>query len=143
MFDWLGFRKGLPLWWSYRLNRHLKEDVEHIFEGIAHTRTEILRSWVESYWSHLDRLHATLSESGSAISQLSQDSAVIQKMLAAALKSGADFSEIFILNERAGVTYSTYPDHVGKTYVSGSGLMKGLEETRRGEKCLFGPFLTR
>jgi uncharacterized circularly permuted ATP-grasp superfamily protein len=36
MFDWLGFRKGLPLWWSYRLNRHIKEDVEHIFEGIAH-----------------------------------------------------------------------------------------------------------
>ncbi len=56
MFDWLGFRKGLPLWWSYRLNRHLKEDVEHIFEGIAHTRIEILRSWVEAYWSNLDRL---------------------------------------------------------------------------------------
>lgn len=37
MFDWLGFQKGLPLWWSYRLNRGLKKDVEDIFEGIAST----------------------------------------------------------------------------------------------------------
>ncbi|MZQ84843.1 methyl-accepting chemotaxis protein [Paenibacillus sp. 5J-6] len=144
MFDWLGYRKGLPLWWSYRLNRHLKEDVEHIFEGIAQTRIEILRSWVETYWSHLDRLHAMLSESASisasVSSQISKDPAVIQKMLAAALKSGADFSEVFILNERAAVIYSTYDAHIGKTYVAGSGLMKGLEETRRGGKCLFGPF---
>ncbi|MBP1962222.1 methyl-accepting chemotaxis protein [Paenibacillus aceris] len=140
MFDWLGFGKGMPLWWSYRLNRHLKEDVEHIFEGIAHTRTEILRSWVETYWCHLDRLHTMLSESASASSLLSQDATALQKMLAATLKSGADFSEIFILNEKAGVVYSTYSSHVGKTYVAGSVLAKGLEETRTGKKCLFGPF---
>lgn len=84
MFDWLGFRKGLPLWWSYRLNRHLKEDVEHIFEGIAHTRTEILRSWVEAYWSNLDRLLEQLSdsESGPTI----QDDSMVQRLLAVCVK---------------------------------------------------------
>lgn len=140
MFDWLGFRKGLPLWWSYRLNRHLKEDVEHIFEGIAHTRIEILRSWVEAYWSNLDRLLEQLSDSESGQTGLTQDDSMVGRLLAAALKSGADLSEIFIVNEKAAVIYSTSPTHVGKSYDSGSDLTKGLEEAREGKKCLFGPY---
>lgn len=138
MFDWLGFRKGLPLWWSYRLNRHLKEDVEHIFEGIAHTRIEILRSWVEAYWSNLDRLLEQLTDSEPG--PTTQDGSMVQRLLAAASKSGADFSEIFIVNEKAEVIYSTAPTHVGKSYDSGSDLTKGLEEARKGKKCLYGPF---
>lgn len=138
MFDWLGFRKGLPLWWSYRLNRHLKEDVEHIFEGIAHTRIEILRSWVEAYWSNLDRLLEQLTDSEPG--PTTQDGSMVQRLLAAASKSGADFSEIFIVNENAEVIYSTSPTHVGKSYDSGSDLTKGLEEARKGKKCLYGPY---
>lgn len=138
MFDWLGFRKGLPLWWSYRLNRHLKEDVEHIFEGIAHTRIEILRSWVEAYWSNLDRLLEQLTDSEPG--PMTQDGSMVQRLLAAASKSGADFSEIFIVNENAEVIYSTSPTHVGKSYDSGSDLTKGLEEARKGKKCLYGPY---
>ncbi|MDD9266134.1 methyl-accepting chemotaxis protein [Paenibacillus sp. GCM10023248] len=135
MFDWLGFRKGLPLWWSYRLNRHLKEDVEHIFEGIAHTRTEILRNWVESYWLHLDRLNVQIAKSAAA-----QDAVGLHKMLAITLKNGADFSEIFMLDDKGTVCGSTYPAHVGKSYEAGSVLAKGLEMSRKGDKCLFGPF---
>jgi hypothetical protein len=37
MFGWLGWKQGMPLWWSYQLNKDMKEDVEEIFEGIAHT----------------------------------------------------------------------------------------------------------
>ena len=55
-----------------------------------------------------------------------------ERLLAAALKSGADFSEIFIVNEKAAVIYSTSPAHVGKSYDSGSDLTKGLEEARKG-----------
>ena len=40
MFDWLGYRQGLPLWISWRLNRNMKNDVEDIFVGIAETRKE-------------------------------------------------------------------------------------------------------
>ncbi|NRF94673.1 methyl-accepting chemotaxis protein [Paenibacillus frigoriresistens] len=138
MFDWLGFRKGLPLWWSYRLNRHFKEGVEHIFEGIAHTRIEILRNWVEAYWFNLDRLLEQLSDSEPGPTR--QDDSMVQRLLAAALKSGSDFSEIFIVNEKAAVIYSTSPTHIGKSYDLGSDLTKGLEEARKGKKCLFGPY---
>ena len=41
MFDWLGTKKGLPLWVSWRLNHGMKKDVEQIFEGIAETRKEL------------------------------------------------------------------------------------------------------
>ncbi|WNR43443.1 methyl-accepting chemotaxis protein [Paenibacillus roseipurpureus] len=140
MFDWLGFKKGLPLWWSYRLNRHMKEDVEHIFEGIAHTRTEILVNWAHAYWSHLDRLLDQLAMSEPAAEPLPKDPAVTAKLLTAALKSGSDFSEVFIMDEKATVVYSTYQPHVGRSYASGGVLGKGLDASRKGEKCLFGPF---
>ncbi|NQX67526.1 methyl-accepting chemotaxis protein [Paenibacillus alba] len=141
MFEWLGIRKGLPLWWSYRLNRGIKEDVAHIFEGIAHTRTDILRSWVTSYWANLDRLLEQLTELLATSSEnLSQDETHIERLLFAAQKSGADLSEIFILNETATVIHSTYPTHKGKKYDAGSVLHKGLEEARKGNKCLFGPY---
>lgn len=140
MFDWLGFRKGLPLWWSFRLNRHLKEDVEHIFESIAHTRTEILRSWVAAYWQHLDRLDVQIAQAASPSSRVPHGEGALHKMLAVTLKSGVDFSEIFILNEQGTVSCSTYQAHVGKTYAAGSVLAKGLDTSRKGEKCLFGPF---
>ncbi|TXK77962.1 methyl-accepting chemotaxis protein [Paenibacillus sp. N3.4] len=140
MFDWLGYRKGLPLWWSYRLNRHLKVDVEHIFEGIAHTRTEILHSWVKAYWSYLDRLLEQIAVYQPSIAAWNQEDATVQKILAATIKSGADFSEIFILNEKEVVVGSTYPAHVGISYANEHQLSKGLKEARKGEKCLFGPY---
>ncbi|RTE09393.1 methyl-accepting chemotaxis protein [Paenibacillus whitsoniae] len=139
MFDWLGFRKGLPLWWSYRLNRHLKEDVEHIFEGIASTRIDILRTWVETYWSHLDRLQRQLADAAGA-AVWPQDASVAARLLTASMKSGVDFSEVFVLNERSAVIFSTYASHVGKVYEYGSVLEKGLEASKKGSKCLFGPF---
>ncbi len=43
MFDWLGLRKGLPLWWSYKLNAEMKEDGRGYFRrycGYEDERTE-------------------------------------------------------------------------------------------------------
>lgn len=96
MFDWLGFKNGLPLWWSYRLNRELKADVEDIFEGIAHTRKELLTSWTVEYWSHLERLLEQMElideERTKSVEQyaLSMD-----KLFAAARSRAMDLSEIF------------------------------------------------
>jgi len=56
MFDWLGAKKGLPLWISWRLNSKIKDDVEQIFEGIADTRKELLMSWAYEYWGHIEKL---------------------------------------------------------------------------------------
>ncbi|MFD0692635.1 methyl-accepting chemotaxis protein [Paenibacillus sp. GCM10027628] len=140
MFDWLGLRKGFPLWWSYWLNRHRKEDVEHIFEGIAQTRMHILQSWVEAYWSYLDRLHEQVMELQDQQGLLRQDDEAAQRLLAAARRRGPDFSEIFVLNEKDIVVCSTHVTHVGISYSGQSILYQGLQEARKGKKCLFGPF---
>ncbi|MCS7459520.1 methyl-accepting chemotaxis protein [Paenibacillus doosanensis] len=142
MFDWLGFRKGLPLWWSYRLNRGIKEDVEDIFEGIANTRMELLRGWANEYWSHLDRLFTQMAAEGIWSAGGLQESGIEMagKLFAAVRNRAADFSELFLLDEQSNVIFSSYPRHIGTSY-KGSGLLsKGLEYAKVGRKCLFGPY---
>jgi methyl-accepting chemotaxis protein len=141
MFDWLGFKKGLPLWWSYRLNRGLKEDVEDIFEGIAHTRKELLTSWTSEYWSHLERLSDQMSliaeERTKSVESwcLSMD-----KLFASTRNRAMDLSEIFLLDEQATVIFSSYSKHLGTRYGGGSLISKGLDYSHNGSKCLYGPF---
>ncbi|MDF2923718.1 MAG: chemotaxis protein [Paenibacillaceae bacterium] len=144
MFDWLGFKKGLPLWWSYRLNRHLKEDSEQIFEGIASTRKDLLIEWAEEYWEHLERLlrDVSLSLEGG---QLWNDDAVPvwSRLCGAARQRAADFSELFVLNDAGKVVYSTYGPHQGQAYEAGGPFAEGLQYSREGHdggRCLFGPF---
>ncbi|MBC8081103.1 MAG: methyl-accepting chemotaxis protein [Gorillibacterium sp.] len=140
MFDWLGWRAGLPLWWSYRLNRRLKTDVEEIFEGIAETRKELLMRWAEEYWSHLDKLEVPLREAG-LLESGGTNQARISSYLEEARAHGTDFSEIFILNEQLKVTHSTYPPHLGKNYSINSELASGLGTAKSGNKCFYGPYI--
>ncbi|MCL6459649.1 MAG: cache domain-containing protein [Gorillibacterium sp.] len=139
MFDWLGWKAGLPLWWSYRLNRRLKTDVEEIFEGIAETRKELLKRWVEEYWSHLDKLVVPLGEAGLFASD-STNQARIPTFLEEARSHGTDFSEVFILDEQLKVIHSTYSPHLGRRYSTNSELVLGLGIAKSGNKCLFGPY---
>lgn len=141
MFDWLGFKVGLPLWWSYRLNRRLKSDVEDIFEGIAHTRMELLKDWTNEYWSHLDRLLSQMiSQANGGSLWENPDSASWQRMFATTHRRAADFSEIFLLNADGKVVCSTYASHVGSMELNGA-FASGLEFTKdKKEKCLFGPY---
>jgi methyl-accepting chemotaxis protein len=133
MFDWLGFKTGLPLWWSYRLNRRLKSDVEDIFEGIAQTRVQLLNGWVEEYWSHLSRLREQ-------IQQNARTDVLLERLFSAAQKRGNDFSEIYLLDEKQTVLSSTYAKHVGTTYNPNSSIWRGLETTMQGKPCLLGPY---
>lgn len=144
MFGWLGWKKGLPLWWSYRLNRDLKEDTRHIFEGIAETRMELLRSWTEEYWGHLDRLVSQLaSVQGGAIVPEERDDAEWKRLFEAARRRAADFSELFVLDSGERVVFTTYPKHLGASYASESVLSKGLRHVKEGQagrRCLYGPY---
>ncbi|UQZ84822.1 Methyl-accepting chemotaxis protein McpA [Paenibacillus konkukensis] len=142
MFDWLGFRKGLPLWWSYRLNRGIKEDVEDIFEGIANARMELLRGWANEYWSHLDRLFTQMAAEGIWSAGGLQESGIEMagKLFAAVRNRAADFSELFLLDEQSNVIFSSYPRHIGTSYKESGLLSKGLEYAKVGRKCLFGPY---
>lgn len=117
MFDWLGWKKGLPLWWSYRLNAHRKEDVEHIFEGIAETRRQLLIDWASDHWSHLDRL---LQQIGSVnFQEVEHGSPQAEKLdtwFKASYARTQDSTELFILNEQHQVVFSTYQKHIGQRY---------------------------
>ncbi|MCD1258909.1 methyl-accepting chemotaxis protein [Paenibacillus athensensis] len=141
MFDWLGFKKGLPLWWSYRLNREMKEDVEEIFEGIAHTRMQILKTWVESSWSHLERLQPGVWNPGGSEGAGSWNEAAANQALEQMRRRAVDFSELFVLDQQLTVRYSTYAKHIGRSYVSGGDWKRGLDYAREGRKCLYGPFV--
>ncbi|SFL93541.1 Methyl-accepting chemotaxis protein [Paenibacillus sp. 1_12] len=141
MFDWLGFKNGLPLWWSYRLNRELKADVEDIFEGIAHTRKELLTSWTVEYWSHLERLLEQMELiAENRAKSVEQWNLSMNKLFAAARSRAMDLSEIFLLDEQSTVILSSYSSHIGVRYGAGSVISAGLEYTNKGNKCLYGPF---
>ncbi|QJD86190.1 methyl-accepting chemotaxis protein [Cohnella herbarum] len=149
MFDWLGWKQGLPLWRSYRLNAQLTEDVEDIFEGIAETRVQVLKDWTGEYWRHLERLHEQMS-SAEAIAQSGKTNGgngyteSWNRLFAATYARATDLTEIFLLDADNTVKYSTHSPHAGHRYGSGSLLSAGLEysvgEESKGRKCLFGPY---
>lgn len=145
MFDWLGMKVGFPLWVSWRLNKQLKADVEHSFEGIAETRKELLTNWATDYWTHLDRL----SDEMSVLLSQKEDHATstvqsqIESLFARTYARAIDFTELFFLDAKQSVAYSTFSAHVGTPYPSDSILQPGLAYTReasRLRRCLFGPF---
>ncbi|GGD93391.1 methyl-accepting chemotaxis protein [Paenibacillus nasutitermitis] len=144
MFKGLGWRKGLPLWWSCRLNADLEEDVADSFEGIADTRMDLLQSWTAEYWDHLDRLSGQLSAMRRGSSIPSGDNQAAWEHLFAGTRSrAADFSEIFLLNANDKVIFSTCEQHRGQDYCEGALIMDGIRYSREiaeGRKCLFGPY---
>lgn len=152
MFDWLGWKKGLPLWRSYRLNRHLKRDVEEIFEGIAETRMQLLKDWTTDYWRHLTRLLEQLQSVNGGL-PLSGDaggaaSEALERLIGGTYTRATDFTEIFLLDREGTVAYSTHLPHKGRTYGSGAVFAPGLGYARSGGEgggagarpCLFGPY---
>ncbi|MBB3068894.1 methyl-accepting chemotaxis protein [Paenibacillus baekrokdamisoli] len=144
MFDWLGLRKGLPLWWSYKLNTAMTEDVGDIFEGIADTRMNVLKAWTTEYWDHLDRLlgHMAIQHQGESLFN-EDDQTVWERSFAAAQTRASDFSEIFLLNAEGSVVFSTDHRHRGVIYGADGIITPGLTYTRavaEGRKCLYGPY---
>ncbi|EXX87369.1 chemotaxis protein [Paenibacillus darwinianus] len=144
MFGWLGWREGYKLWWSYRLNREMKDDVEDIFEGIADTRKQLLTSWTSEYWGHLDRLSAQLHAQGPNLQDgVGESREMLDRLITNAYTRGTDFTELFVLSADGQVAYSTWRPHEGRSYGGVSPIAKGLAYAKEdgGRKCLFGPFV--
>ncbi|MCM3781762.1 methyl-accepting chemotaxis protein [Neobacillus mesonae] len=145
MFDWLGFRKGYPLWRSYQLNKKAKQDVEEIFEGIAETRMHILMSWAEDYWHHLDQLLARMvsATKESSITDKSHIS-IWSGLFSQTYQRATDVTELFLLDDDHQVIYSTYPQHSKVKYSESDSIWNGLmhvsSSPHQGDKCLFGPY---
>ncbi|THF81749.1 methyl-accepting chemotaxis protein [Cohnella fermenti] len=151
MFDWLGWKKGLPLWWSYRLNAATKRDVEDIFEGIAETRMEVLKDWTNEYWRSLERLRDQLVSAGSrgaagasASASEEKDQAAWDKLFGDIYTRASDFTEIFMLDSEGLVIYSTHLPHKGRRYEQDSLLAPGVRYSAGdgggARPCLFGPY---
>lgn len=141
MFDWLGWKKGFPLWISWRLNRHTHDDVSDIFEGIAQTRKELLQEWAELYWSYLDRILGQMQPELEQSNTIARDR--WEQVFETVRARAADFSELFVLNLENEVVASTYAAHYGKGYQQDSVIAKGLayaNQQQAGQKCLFGPY---
>lgn len=144
MFDWLGWRKGWPLWRSYRLNATIQQDVEEIFEGIAETRRQLLMDWAEEQWNHLDRLlQQVRSVQPQGVLQGKEDVKALDVWFAASYTRASDSTELFMLNEQNQVVFSTYKKHIGQVYEDGALMGPGLRYTQAngsGQKCLYGPY---
>ena len=144
MYDWLGLRKGLPLWWSYRVNSKLKQDVENIFEGIAETRKQVLEDWTTECWTHLGRLLDQVQSVGNGIQLDGTDAMEAWDPLFQSVYARAsDFTELFVMNESGVVVYSTHARHQGTTYGPDSLLAAGVAYVRgpkEARKCLYGPY---
>ncbi|MDF2720683.1 MAG: methyl-accepting chemotaxis protein [Paenibacillus sp.] len=146
MFGWIGWRKGLPLWWSYKLNKRWKDDVENIFEGIAETRLQLLNDWTTDYWRHLERLLEQMRSVGDV--KAAHGNGVVREvrdsLFSVIYARAHDFTELFLLNGEGTVVYSTYGPHEGKRYSAGMPIASGLAyaEGSGGApgKCLFGPY---
>ncbi|RXZ83430.1 methyl-accepting chemotaxis protein [Paenibacillaceae bacterium] len=143
MFDWLGLRKGLPLWWSCRLNMQLKPDVEDIFEGIADTRKNLLTAWTSDYWSHLERLLDQMTSSTQEGMLLDRRNKELWATHCSTVYGRAeDFTELFLLDKDGAVVHSTYTSHEGQVHGSESVFAAGLDyaQAEEGRKCLYGPY---
>ena len=133
-FDWLDFKEGLPLWWSYRLNRSSKESVEEIFESIAKTRVNLLYEWTNERWASLEKRAQELER----ISE--QD---LNSFLEVSKEKSTYFTELFILNPQGKVAFSSYPKHIGHTYNTNQTPIykKAIERVIQTEQhLLYGPF---
>ncbi|MUT65075.1 methyl-accepting chemotaxis protein [Paenibacillus sp. NEAU-GSW1] len=147
MFDWVGAKKGLPLWVSWSLNKSMKEDVENIFEGIAETRKDLLLSWSEEYWGLMERLAEQLANQWPSSQVLldGADKQSVLRQLERIYARGNDLTEVFVLNTLGEVIVSTNDTHEGAIYAAGSILSPGLQYIQSGgsgkpRPCLFGPF---
>jgi len=145
LFNWLGFRKGLPLWRSWRLNKGLANDIKQVFEGIAETRKELLTSWANDYWGHLERLKTELEATTAHAAEGTERRGPVkgvERMLASSYAKGADWTELFVLDRERKVVASTYPAHEGVAYGAESLLAAALDYSEAGgdRPCLYGPY---
>ncbi|BCJ88400.1 methyl-accepting chemotaxis protein [Effusibacillus dendaii] len=133
-FGWLDFREGLPLWWSYKLNRQIAQSVEETFEGIARTRVSLLLDWANEQWDYIEN---TATE----ISRIPDEE--WNFYLKKRLQQATYFTELFLLTTKLEVCAATYPKHLGFSYHNNqkTGINRAvLHVLNTNERLLYGPF---
>ncbi|WP_431027302.1 methyl-accepting chemotaxis protein [Lysinibacillus sp. LZ02] len=137
LFGWLDFKEGLPLWWSYTLNKQTKATKEEIFESIAETRVRLLDSWTMDRWVSLDSRAEEITRYDEYPEQLA--SFLIQSK-----NRSSYFTELFLINRDSEVVASSYPEHIGKCYNTAATPVyhKAIQTVwQTGKPLLYGPFI--
>lgn len=135
LFGWLDFKEGLPLWWSYTLNKKTKAMKEEIFESIAKTRVNVLQAWTIERWVSLD---------ARAEEVLQYDMSTMNSFLEISKNKSSYFTELFLFNENVEVIASSYARHLGISYAQGKTpvyekAVRTVWET--GKPLLYGPYI--
>lgn len=134
-FGWLDFKEGLPLWWSYQVNKHTKEAKEDIFDSIAKTRVNLLKGWAE------DRFASLVSRSEEVVRTSDCE---MNDFLQRSKNKSTYFTELFLLNTDAKVIASSYEQHIGQSYCESQYPMyyKAISYVIQTKKpLLYGPFV--
>ncbi|MER2106384.1 MAG: methyl-accepting chemotaxis protein [Solibacillus sp.] len=132
-FGWLTFKEGLPLWWSHKLNKGSEQKKEEIFESIAKTRVDLLKSWTIDRWVSLDsRAQEVIRYEGKELNDY----------LIKSKNRSSYFTELFLLDAQGAVLASSYPKHIGTNYAQQSTYMKAVTTAAQtGEPFLYGPYI--
>ncbi|OAB37860.1 hypothetical protein PMSD_08375 [Paenibacillus macquariensis subsp. defensor] len=81
-----------------------------------------------------------MSANGIQSENIANSTDVLDRLFADSHKRGVAFSELFLLNQDRKVTFSTYPSHVGFSYIDEHTVTAGLQQSHLNQKCLFGPY---
>lgn len=130
MFGWLEAKEGLPLWWSYRLNRSTKNSVEEVFEGIARARMMLLTEWAEEQWFFLQHM----AQEWTNLSAGEVDTYLLRKK-----QKNRYITELFTINDMYTIDHSTFAGHIGRP-VNTKIEPAAAEAFRRQKRFLFGPY---
>lgn len=132
-FGWLTLKEGLPLWWSYKLNKNSKQKKEEIFESIAKTRVDLLKSWTVDRWVSLD---------SRAQEVIRYEKNELNAYLTQSKNRSSYFTELFLVDEQANVLASSYEKHIGTSYRQHKTYYKAVTTAAStGQPLLYGPFL--
>lgn len=133
VFGWLNFKEGLPLWWSFKLNKGTVQQKEEIFESIARTRVNLLQGWTKDRWASLDtRAYEILNIAPNYLNQY----------LVESKNKSTYFTELFLLNKDIEVFASSFPTHIGTSYKNAQVYEKAVASVwQSGKPLLYGPFI--
>ena len=133
VFGWLNFKEGLPLWWSFKLNKGTVQQKEEIFESIARTRVNLLQGWTKDRWASLDtRAYEILNIAPNYLNQY----------LVESKNKSTYFTELFLLNKDIEVFASSFPTHIGTSYKNTQVYEKAVASVwQSGKPLLYGPFI--
>ncbi|MDU0354421.1 hypothetical protein RS130_11195 [Paraglaciecola aquimarina] len=127
---WFGENGKLSLGRSCYLNKSIYPVIEQTFEGIAATRVQLLKVWANSQWDHLGAIKSILVQ---------YESSGLKYCLNSKCNELADFSELFVIDDKGYILASSYEPRIGKIHDQHS----AIKQATNSKRFLHGPYIDR